>query len=433
MMTTFYPEIRTVFEIGGRTFKYIPLEHGAEARTAVSDYDGGDGCEADMGIFLEQQAGRMGLSIEAMGQAACAAKQAPRISSGCSVFIKSDMIHAQQKGYTQEEVIRALCEAVAAKFKNIVVKGPTRDGPGGVYRSGITKCRCGQGAERNISLEAGELVVPDLYAWCGAIGAAMLAAESGDREKFPEIHRLLQPSEVPLDNIPPLSMEQVTPLGMSATQYVPPPGDKPILAYLGIDVGSVSTKLAVIDEAGALIHDVYLPTAGIPLEAARECLKEVGRLWGARLDIRGVATTGSGRELVAEFVGADAVHDEITAHKTGAVHISRTLGGEAPDTIFEIGGQDSKYIFIENGVVTDFAMNDACAAGTGSFLEEQAEMLGVHIKDEFAELALSAPAPARLGENCTVATGSDLIARMQKGEAMPNLLAGLACAVARNS
>ena len=432
MMTAFHSDIRAVFEMGGRTFKYIPLERSAERLTSVPDYAGGDGCEADMGIFLEQQAGRMGLPIEAMGQAACAAKQAPRISSGCSVFIKSDMIHAQQKGYTQEEIIRALCEAVAAKFKNIVVKSQPVTPPVAFIGGLSQNAGVARALRENFQLKDGELIVPDLYAWCGAIGAAMIAAESGDKQKFPEIHQLLHTSELPPDDVPPLSMERVTLLGDGMTQYVAPPGDKPIPAYLGIDVGSVSTKLAVIDGAGTLIHDVYLPTAGRPVEVAGEGLKEINRFWGDRLDIRGVATTGSGRELVAEFVGADAVHDEITAHKTGALYISRVLGGEPVDTIFEIGGQDSKYVFLENGVVTDFAMNDACAAGTGSFLEEQAEMLGIRIKDEFARLALSAPAPARLGEVCTVGTGNDLIARMQKGEAIPNLLAGLACAVARN-
>ena len=109
-------------------------------------------------------------------------------------------------------------------------------------------------------------------------------------------------------------------------------------------------------------------------------------MWGDRLRDRAAsAPPGSGRELIAEFVGADVVNDEITAHKTGAVHVSATLGGEPVDTIFEIGGQDSKFISIENGVVVDFAMNEACAAGTGSFLEEQAEKLGISIKGEFAQ------------------------------------------------
>ena len=118
-------------------------------------------------------------------------------------------------------------------------------------------------------------------------------------------------------------------------------------------------------------------------------------------------------------MGADAVNDEITAHKTGAIHISSTLGGEPVDTIFEIGGQDSKFISIENGVVVDFAMNEACAAGTGSFLEEQAEKLGISIKGEFAKLALSSPAPTRLGERCTVFMERDVTGLAAQGRDGP--------------
>ena len=205
-----------------------------------------------------------------------------------------------------------------------------------------------------------------------------------------------------------------------------------IPAYLGIDVGSVSTNVVAIDEFGTVIHDIYLRTAGRPIEAVQQGLTELDRLWGGRLEIRGVGTTGSGRELIAEFVGADAVNDEITAHKTGACHVSSTLGGEPVDTIFEIGGQDSKFISIENGVVVDFAMNEACAAGTGSFLEEQAEKLGISIKGEFASLALAAAAPTRLGERCTVFMERDVTGWLHKGEPVPSLVAGLAYSIALN-
>jgi predicted CoA-substrate-specific enzyme activase len=190
--------------------------------------------------------------------------------------------------------------------------------------------------------------------------------------------------------------------------------------------------VVLIDEFGTVIHDVYLRTAGRPIEAVQQGLDEVARKWGDRVEILGAGTTGSGRELIAEFVGADVVNDEITAHKTGALHISQTLGGEPVDTIFEIGGQDSKYISIENGVVVDFAMNEACAAGTGSFLEEQAEKLGISIKGEFAKLALSAAAPTRLGERCTVFMERDVTGWLHKGETVPNLVAGLAYSIALN-
>jgi predicted CoA-substrate-specific enzyme activase len=158
-----------------------------------------------------------------------------------------------------------------------------------------------------------------------------------------------------------------------------------------------------------------------------------------------VGTTGSGRELIGELVGADTVNDEITAHKTGAIYVHEKLvknragaalgEGEEPgdvDTIFEIGGQDSKFISIDHGVVVDFAMNEACAAGTGSFLEEQAERMDIQIKDEFAEKAMASTAPARLGERCTVFMERDVTGWMQRGSRIGDLAAGLAYSVAIN-
>ncbi len=216
------------------------------------------------------------------------------------------------------------------------------------------------------------------------------------------------------------------------TPYRPPAGAGRFTAYLGIDIGSVSTNLVVVDEAGEVVFDSYLRTAGRPVEAVQQGLTELEAAWGERIAVAGVGTTGSGRELVGEFVGADVVNDEITAHKTGAVYVSAGRGGPLVDTIFEIGGQDSKFISLENGVVVDFTMNEACAAGTGSFLEEQADKLGISIKNEFARLALSSPAPTRLGERCTVFMERDVTGWLHKAEPIPNLVAGLAYSIALN-
>ncbi|MBI1984226.1 MAG: CoA activase, partial [Acidobacteria bacterium] len=205
-----------------------------------------------------------------------------------------------------------------------------------------------------------------------------------------------------------------------------------IEAYLGIDVGSVSTNLVATDVEGNVLHEIYLRTQGRPIEVVDRGLAEIEAELGDVLDIRGVGTTGSGRELIGELVGADTVNDEITAHKTGATHVCRRLSMEMVDTIFEIGGQDSKFISINDGVVVDFTMNEACAAGTGSFLEEQAEKLGVAIKDEFARLALASTSPARLGERCTVFMERDVTGLMHKGAEVDDLCAGLAYSVALN-
>ena len=428
MMGTCYPEVRTVFEIGGEASKYLRLEG-----TNIVDYERSGECAAGTGSFLDQQALRMQYSVEEVGGVVETARSAARIAGRCSVFAKSDMIHAQQKGYTPAEILRGLCDAVARNFKSSIVKGRLVAAP--VALIGAVSQNAGvTGALREaFGLRESELFVPEPYAWCGAIGTAMLEAEEPRKRTILEIHRLRQhDAEEAVQDTRPLSVENVVQLRDRVGVYAPPPDGKPIAAYLGLDIGSVSTNVVVIDEGGAVVHDVYLRTAGRPIEAVQQGLAEVESKWGDRLDVRGVGTTGSGRELIAEFVGADVVNDEITAHKTGAVHISTTLGGEPVDTIFEIGGQDSKFISIENGVVVDFAMNEACAAGTGSFLEEQAEKLGIRIKEEFARLALGAASPTRLGERCTVFMERDVTGWLHKGETVPSLVAGLAYSIALN-
>ncbi|MGE5646765.1 MAG: acyl-CoA dehydratase activase [Acidobacteriota bacterium] len=428
MIGQFYPQVRTVFELGGESAKFIRLED-----SVIADYDRSGECAAGTGSFLDQQALRMGYSVEEVGDVVGTATCAARIAGRCSVFAKSDMIHAQQKGYTPAEILRGLCDAVARNFKSSIVKSRPVTKPvaliGAVSQNaGVTAALRGV-----FGLQEKELIVPELYAWCGAIGSAILETEERKKRSLRDIHRLSQhETEQRVEDTSPLSMDDVVLLRDRAQKFVPPPPGVVIPVFLGIDIGSVSTNVVVIDENGTVIQDIYLRTAGRPIEAVQQGLSEVERAWGDRLHVQGVGTTGSGRELIAELVGADVVNDEITAHKTGALHVSNTLGGEPVDTIFEIGGQDSKFISIENGVVVDFAMNEACAAGTGSFLEEQAEKLGISIKGEFAKLALSSPSPTPLGERCTVFMERDVTGWMLKGETTPNVVAGLAYSIVLN-
>ncbi len=434
MMGAFYPEVRTVFEIGGESSKYMRLEPQPETGLAgIADYDLSGECAAGTGSFLDQQALRMNYSIEEVGPVVGTAGRAARIAGRCSVFAKSDMIHAQQKGYAPPEILRGLCDAVARNYKSSIVRGRKVMAPvaliGAVSQNqGVTAA-----LREAFGLKEGELIVPELYAWCSAVGAAILESEERRKRTFRDIHKLCQhESDAQAKAVTPLSMENVVPLRDSVAPYTPPAGNEPIPAFMGIDIGSVSTNVVAMDEFGRVIHDVYLRTAGRPVEAVQQGLAEIEKAWGTRLAIQGVGTTGSGRELIAELVGADVVNDEITAHKTGALHVSTSQGTQLVDTIFEIGGQDSKFISIENGVVVDFAMNEACAAGTGSFLEEQAEKLGISIKGEFARLALSSQAPTRLGERCTVFMERDVTGWLHKGETVPNLVAGLAYSIALN-
>ena len=203
--------------------------------------------------------------------------------------------------------------------------------------------------------------------------------------------------------------------------------EKMVRAYLGVDVGSISTNLVVIDEQKNVLAKRYLMTEGRPLEAVKRGLDEIAMEVGDSVEILGVATTGSGRYLTADFIGADLVRNEITAQAEAAIAIDPEV-----DTIFEIGGQDSKYISIDNGVIVDFEMNKACAAGTGSFLEEQAERLGISIKDEFSALALSAKNPTKMGERCTVFIESDVMHHQQADSKTDDIVGGLCYSIVLN-
>lgn len=200
-----------------------------------------------------------------------------------------------------------------------------------------------------------------------------------------------------------------------------------IEGFLGIDVGSVSTNLVVIDSAGQVIASLYIRTRGQPIKAVQDGIKDIrDQLEGQKIKIAGVGTTGSARTLTSVMVGADVVKNEITAHAIAASH---ELPGT--QTILEIGGQDSKIIILRNGIVTDFAMNTVCAAGTGSFLDQQASRLNIPIEN-FGELALKADNPVRIAGRCSVFAESDMIHKQQLGYNTPDIIAGLCEALVRN-
>jgi predicted CoA-substrate-specific enzyme activase len=197
--------------------------------------------------------------------------------------------------------------------------------------------------------------------------------------------------------------------------------------YLGIDVGSVSTNLVVIDPQGEVLVSVYLRTQGQPIKVVQDGMRQVEEtLRGMDVEVCGVGATGSARTLTGVIVGADTVKNEITAHAVAASHL-------VPDvrTVLEVGGQDSKIILLRDGIVVDFAMNTVCAAGTGSFLDHQAERLNIPI-EEFGELALQSQTPVRIAGRCSVFAESDMIHKQQMGHPIPDIIAGLCDALVRN-
>ena len=425
----FHKDARTIIELGGEDAKLIMLGRGSE-RAVIEDFSMNSACAAGTGSFLDQQAHRLHLTIEEFGSLALRSVRPPAVAGRCSVFAKSDMIHLQQIATPDHDIVAGLCFAMARNFKSTVGKGRAFLRPV-LFLGGVAaNPGMGRAFREVLSIAESDLIVPKHFSTSGAIGAALMVREhhneapnylgrtglAGLRELDLRTHHEEAPPLVLPDHIMP-----------DPDHGVLPGGGGLIDAYLGVDVGSVSTNVVVIDRHLRVLSKRYLPTAGRPIEAVKQGLAEVGAEVGHKVRIRGAATTGSGRYLTGDMIGADVVRNEITAQATAAAAIDPEV-----DTIFEIGGQDSKFISLSGGVVVDFEMNKACAAGTGSFLEEQAERLGISIRNEFEDRAFSSGSPCRLGERCTVFMESDLVHYLNKGADTAGLTAGLAYSIARN-
>lgn len=429
-----HPDTRTVIEIGGQDSKLIYMDRDqSSGETVITDHVLNEVCAAGTGSFLDLQAQRLGIPIEDFGSLAGRSKRPAKISGRCSVFAKSDMVHLVQEGTPKEDIIAGLCYALARNFITNLAKGRAFNKPilfqGGVAaNSGVVKA-----FEDLLALGHGEIIIPEHYLVMGALGSALIARERGpgkpieiehvtrrlytamDQDKNQKQHNHLRPLKRPEDQ------------SAFSDQYYGIGSDGDIELFLGVDVGSVSTNIVLLDQNGNLKAKQYWLTKGDPVDTLKMGFAELGRRVGEGIKIAGVGITGSGRYLMGDFIGADEIINEISAQSRAAIQYYPEV-----DSIIEIGGQDSKFIRCENGRVVDFDMNKVCAAGTGSFLEEQAARLLIKLEGDFSELAFSSIAPVNLGARCTVFMESDLIHHQQSGKRLEDLVSGLAYAIVYN-
>ena len=414
-ISEYLPDAGSVIEMGGQDSKLLLMRTDATGETVMDEFSMNSICAAGTGSFLDQQAGRLGLTPEEMGDLAVTCDAPPRIAGRCSVFAKSDMIHLQQVGATVAEIVSGLCFAVARNFRSVIASGRRFRYPV-VFVGGVAANRGMVKAFESVL--DGQVIVPENFSVFTAAGAAL--------SKTPKIltstmiEKLICSTGSEIETLPSLKSFALDKADFTTTEDLPPDG-----IYLGIDVGSISTNLAAVSREGKVVDRLYLRTAGKPLEAVKNGLRTMGPRISS-VPVLGVGVTGSGRYMTGDFVGADVVRNEISAQARAAIEIDPDV-----DTIFEIGGQDSKYISIHNGRVVDFEMNKVCAAGTGSFLEEQAEKLNLEIED-FGPMALSAADPCRLGERCTVFMESDVVSHQAVSTPVQQITSGLCYSIVRN-
>ncbi|HEX2969374.1 MAG TPA: BadF/BadG/BcrA/BcrD ATPase family protein [Bacteroidales bacterium] len=332
----FYPHARTIIEIGGEDSKLIILEKDPNTGESVLvDFEMNSICAAGTGSFLDQQARRIGVAIEKeFGEMALKSINPPRIAGRCSVFAKSDMIHHQQIATPLHDIVAGLCFALARNFRSNLARSKEILKP--VVFSGGVAANAGmiRAFREVLCLNENELFIPAHYASMGAIGALIYAGrnriEMNHFAGLEKLSRYLAGNSAMYTHLPKLKESEAT---YVKDTHFSINGKEKLNVYLGIDVGSLSTNVVLIDKQHNVIARRYLPTAGKPLEAIRQGLSEINTETAGKVEVIGAGTTGSGRYLTGDFVGADVVRNEITAQATAAIDYDRTV-----DTIFEIGG-----------------------------------------------------------------------------------------------
>ncbi|MFH1123738.1 MAG: acyl-CoA dehydratase activase, partial [Pseudomonadota bacterium] len=432
------PDARTIISMGGQDTALFQINHGDNG-WELEYFNTNGPCASGTGSFIDQQAQRLATSIYHSDmdvsqhhidkvlvdfiRLGLKSEIPANVACRCTVFTKSDMIHLQNKGERLEDIIFGLHVGNARNYMSTIVSNRVLEDPI-LFIGGLSM--------NELQIRAFKAYFPGLIvakhnASVGALGVALHSLESG-LENHLDLDALSRLEDDETFQIPVAAKLEMKQTFFPEDNEIRDKGSgKRGPFYLGIDIGSTTTKYALINEEREIIHKSYVLTQGKPIEVTQKLLKTISDTMGEGIHILGVATTGSGRNVVGDFLNADLIIDEITAHARGAVEIDATV-----DTIFEIGGQDSKYIYIANAYPLDFDMNKVCAAGTGSFLHELANKYGVNIMGEFQAIALSSETPVKLAERCTVFMESDLVSYHQKGVPKKDLLAGLCYAIVHN-
>lgn len=437
----YHDTVGSILFVGGENFGLITFNKQGDYERFRSN----SSCAAGTGSFLDQQAKRLNLkSIETLSTVAfCNQGATPKIATRCAVFAKTDLIHAQQEGYSVGQISDGLCEGLAKNvidtlFPDSNIRTPLILAGGVSMNSAVVK------HFRNL-LQA-DPIIGEHSQFYGAIGAALLYLEEEAplplgvktwddffvkeiKEKsygypplqlslsvYPAFHTHASYLHKPLNNAAAIEVDVYRPL--EDRQNV----------YLGIDIGSTSTKAVLINRQNDVLAGLYTQTAGQPVKAVQalfEAIDDIARKHACAFIFDGVGTTGSGRKFIGRIISADLIIDEITAHARAAYELRNDV-----DTIIEIGGQDAKFTTLQNGMVTSSVMNNVCAAGTGSFIEEQAVKLGVSLSD-YAGRALNTPSPIS-SDRCTVFMERDINNYLTEGYSVDEVLASVLHSVCEN-
>ncbi|MGD9175824.1 MAG: acyl-CoA dehydratase activase, partial [Desulfobacterales bacterium] len=441
----FHSSVGSILLVGGEKFGLIRFDEDGH----YLNFKCNTPCAAGTGSFLDQQAKRLNLSgIADLSRLAFNNKGAmPKIATRCAVFAKTDLAHAQQEGFTLSEICDGLCFGLARNIVDTLFQGENFNTPV-IFTGGVS---LNQAVVQHIESLIGKKVISRNTLFYGAIGAALNLLEDFSLSKPLKIqsadevlisqktrrHYFHAPLALNLSDYPDFDSSEsytIEPDGLLSGfavevdiyEDLQPAGR--LEAFLGIDIGSTSTKAVLMDTEHCILAGFYTRTAGRPIQAAQAicaAIDDMIQKKDIQLTIIGAGTTGSGRKLIGKIIGADMVIDEITSHACAAVNINPRV-----DTIIEIGGQDAKFTTLQNGQVTFSIMNNVCAAGTGSFIEEQAQKLGCALS-EYSSRTVQQKSPMA-SDRCTVFMERDLNHYLSEGYTVNEVLAAVLHSVREN-
>jgi predicted CoA-substrate-specific enzyme activase len=412
-----------VVSMGGEDLVVYSLD----ARGKIVNNFSGNKCASGTGEFLKQQLARMDMTLDDIDKVPDTATVYP-LSTRCSVFMKSDCTHRLNKREaSKDDIVLSLSDVMAVKVIDFLKRAKVSSGRV-VLTGGITLNRHIIRFIREMAPQI-EFFIPQSAPVFEALGAAVIAPESGS--PLPQADKLLRPNAVRFGNMGALRDWTDKVRLFDSKEGKVKAGRKYIL---GVDGGSTTTKACLVDaETDEIVASHYGRTHGDPVKALKECLsiirdKVAADTGGGKVNIALASTTGSSREILGVFLETPGVYNEIIAHSVGTTYFDPGV-----ETIFEIGGQDAKYVFLKNGVPIDYAMNEACSAGTGSFLEESASGdLSIHSARDIGPVALHADAPLKFGEHCSAFINSDIRKAVQQGATKENITAGIVCSIVAN-
>ena len=443
-----YPQVRTAIELGGQDAKLVFFRRDeATGRTVVSDMRMNGSCAGGTGAFVDQIAELLRVPAEGFGALADKGVTVHDVSGRCGVFAKTDIQPLLNRGVAREDIALSAFHAIAKQTIGGLAQGVPLEPPI-LFEGGplVFNPRLVQVFVERLGLAPGEALVPEHAEILVANGAALSLTEL-----FPTTRRRLEKAD--LDRLRVHATRGAAKESATASRFFASAEEKAaflarhaappftaryaevsegrtVHAWLGIDAGSTTTKLVLLDREGRLIDSFYGPNEGEPLRVARAglfTLRDRCRAAGFELSVLGAGATGYGEAMMATAFDVDHREVETVAHVRAATAV-------CPDVSFvlDIGGQDMKAIWVHGGRPVSFQLNEACSAGCGSFLETYARTLGIEVTD-IARLAFAADAPSKLGSRCTVFMNSSIITEQRNGRSVEDIVAGLCRSVVENA